>query len=1228
MKKIKKLIVLILILPAITALGQTSSLLIQNAVNSIAVQSPNAAALFRYSETPVSLYTGVPDISIPIYTIKEGDIEVPISISYHAGGIKVNDEASSIGLGWSLNAGGRVSQIMAGGNDFAYRGYYYNSNISVAPMASVSEGCIVNPDLNVTSQTSSFYTTNIGISDNGGKVYYKTDLQPDLFLINLPGKTYKAYLDRAKTVQTDYPKFLIVGQENINFKLIPSSGYVPNQNGNNFNVINEIGTTYFFDGAQEVSTPLTGTYITGASKYLTKIKDLSGKEVKFSYLPISHSDRLSGCKNTRLDNTMYYTIGYTSKGGITTCNKQTIDESYIEKIEFSNGKIEFAWSDREDVNNSKKISSIKIYNTYKLIKQFDFNYDYLIANDNLNTSSIASWLGAPNNKIFTHRLRLLDVTESITNQKHSFEYNSTNLPNKLSFSLDFWGYFNGQNNSDTYIPDPTKYLKGHIFNITSFDNDATGYSYTDGGLTAGGQPQNDIMTINWATNNKHYLADRRASLQSLAGILTSITYPTGGKTEFEYEPNTFSNYPLQSLINNTNPGIENNYSSGGGVRIKSIKTKEKPGAEPIVKNYIYDEFTNNGTKLTSNGILAELPKYYEIENRCFRIFDIGSSWPVEPNTDCGMAWVPGAQKPFKISIYEGIPSQGMSTLSQGTAVGYSKVTEQVTGKGKTENYFYNTFQKSCINLTSKGGLQFLENGNLIKSISYDNNNQLINEKVYNYKSNFNDNLNTYFLEGRILDFSGLYMDGVGGSPANINAGLIHNYTISLYKSLLESTNTKEYFPAGSNNYVETKTLTTYNNKYQPSIQKTSYPDTSFTETKYSYALEKGNQLMLSKNMVGIPLEIITTQTNNGIAKTLSKTETVYPTSLPDSQIGNFVLPKSVKSYDLLNSSSAFTEVTLNKYDLKGNLIQYTAKDGTPVSIIWGYNYTLPIARIEGANYDNIAMYINDIISTSNDDALNPVNEQALITAEDNLRKNANLANYQITTYTYDPLIGVTSITPSSGIREYYKYDMTNRLEKIVDINNKILKEFKYRYATIASTNYPNEEKSETFTRTNCTGNGIGGTYTYIVPAGTYTDVSILAANQKALDDININGQNMANQNGPCFFPVSCSFIFSSVIGNPQFSNNSTTTVNGTVYFKVYFSGYGIWQNWANGVNIGKVGPECVPSVNRTITFNESSFNRKWSIFIDTTGNCTATLISGTVDASSTNPLNFLFEYQK
>ena len=62
-------------------------------------------------------------------------------------------------------------------------------------------------------------------------------------------------------------------------------------------------------------------------------------------------------------------------------------------------------------------------------------------------------------------------------------------------------------------------------------------------------------------------------------------------------------------------------------------------------------------------------------------------------------------------------------------------------------------------------------------------------------------------------------------------------------------------------------------------------------------------------------------------------------------------------------------------------------------------------------------------------------------------KNSVLSNYSITTYTYDPLVGVTSITPPSGIREVYLYDTANRLKEIREDNatGKILKEFKYNY---------------------------------------------------------------------------------------------------------------------------------------------------------------------------------------
>ena len=71
--------------------------------------SPQSAAYARYGEYPVDYSTGLPKIEIPLYTLDTGDYQLPISISYHASGIKVTDVSSPVGLGWVLNAGGVIS---------------------------------------------------------------------------------------------------------------------------------------------------------------------------------------------------------------------------------------------------------------------------------------------------------------------------------------------------------------------------------------------------------------------------------------------------------------------------------------------------------------------------------------------------------------------------------------------------------------------------------------------------------------------------------------------------------------------------------------------------------------------------------------------------------------------------------------------------------------------------------------------------------------------------------------------------------------------------------------------------------------------------------------------------------------------------------------------------------------------------------------------------------------
>lgn len=65
-------------------------------------KSPEAAAFDRISTIPVGNYTGCLAFSIPIYTLVSGDLSLPISLDYQGNAIRVDQEATWVGLNWLL----------------------------------------------------------------------------------------------------------------------------------------------------------------------------------------------------------------------------------------------------------------------------------------------------------------------------------------------------------------------------------------------------------------------------------------------------------------------------------------------------------------------------------------------------------------------------------------------------------------------------------------------------------------------------------------------------------------------------------------------------------------------------------------------------------------------------------------------------------------------------------------------------------------------------------------------------------------------------------------------------------------------------------------------------------------------------------------------------------------------------------------------------------------------
>src|SRR5574343_100248 len=74
-------------------------------------ETPNSYQFTKFLDFPISEFTGTASFSVPFYTIKLGSLNLPISMDYHTGGIKISEEASMVGLGWNMQFGGIVQQI-------------------------------------------------------------------------------------------------------------------------------------------------------------------------------------------------------------------------------------------------------------------------------------------------------------------------------------------------------------------------------------------------------------------------------------------------------------------------------------------------------------------------------------------------------------------------------------------------------------------------------------------------------------------------------------------------------------------------------------------------------------------------------------------------------------------------------------------------------------------------------------------------------------------------------------------------------------------------------------------------------------------------------------------------------------------------------------------------------------------------------------------------------------
>ena len=463
-----------------------------------ASKSPEAAAFLKYGEYPVNLSTGVPNISIPLYTIEAKGLKIPISLDYHASGIKVSQEASWVGLGWNLNYG---AQIVLNVVDEVDEG---NAMIDQIP----SDASI------------HYYDTHPYEFDQGPQVTEQFDKSrvKDIYSFSSPTANGQFYI-RNKEMGD------IVVYPPEAFKVEFISGFwdgIPGSSG--FKIVDTKGNEYIF-GTKEQSTQLTGNpnlpinYT--SAWYVSEIRTATTDTIQFIYendgaiversksqkIDVKRSIASCGC------------VGSTTSNTIGTVQTQISNSStYSKKIkeiifDEGNSKIVFdRQAGRLDlVNGNSSLQQIRIMhrnqdsNSFDLIKGYGFIYSYF----NQNATGTDVYL--------KKRLRLDKIETLLEGDEHTFVYSDLEMPSKDSNSQDAFGYFNNSNNSNL--------IPSTVINSP--------YNVTIGSAN---------RTVNPATNQ--------------TGILKEISYPSKGKTKFIYETNQYWGQDILEFVHNVDCNID------------------------------------------------------------------------------------------------------------------------------------------------------------------------------------------------------------------------------------------------------------------------------------------------------------------------------------------------------------------------------------------------------------------------------------------------------------------------------------------------------------------------------------------------------------------------------------------------------------------------------------------------------------------------------------------------
>ena len=486
--------------------------------------SPTAASLGQFGYSPVGHYTGTADISVPLYEIALDGKKFPINIAYHASGIKVAQESGCIGLGWALQGYGAITKQVRGFDDFesSPKGYYWNTNLPIP------------------TEDNGYDYQNGSVSEcKDYSIYSQRDGEPDLFHFNFGNYSGTMFFqcngvgnnlaNRAYPLLTKVKDNLKVEYniESKSWEIVDGDGYIYY-----FNTYEMTESYQFSTTSNSKLSNTTRGWIMHDSRgiqpdvittwYLDSIVSPQKNKITFEY----GEDYIYTQKQRQ--ETIYHLVDAVparfASGMIHDLENYVysfskINQKVLKKIVTDLLTIEIITDNRLDIESvqttklPQKVSEIKIKdNSGLVVKNIIFDYEYV--------GLVSNYCSC--------RLFLKRVTDKAGEERHVYEFTydrASKLPNKDSNAIDDWGYYNGKTISDRRWG--TEQQQGGESNITYVPayrlktmSPLSGYTYDLSYLGRSREVVNEYVTC---------------------GMLSSMKYPTGLITNFEYEPHAVQN---------------------------------------------------------------------------------------------------------------------------------------------------------------------------------------------------------------------------------------------------------------------------------------------------------------------------------------------------------------------------------------------------------------------------------------------------------------------------------------------------------------------------------------------------------------------------------------------------------------------------------------------------------------------------------------------------------------